>query len=301
MVRPAMPPPTGRPLHATAIAAALLVLACLGPAAAARADDVVVAPAASAQNIASAGGYIVWAAPREGTGWKLVVRAPDGTVAVPRIPGFATPVEAAVGVVGRRVYAVYSRTRSGNADLFSLDLRSLSEGRLPAFATREYDETAPSFHAHVLAFVRSGGRRDGVYAWTDGRGRSRRISAARAIATATNGTRVAYATRDRVVVRAVSGRDAGGTRFASPERPRSLALTSTGRAYWYGGAGRVFRTARVVRAGGGARRVEPATTLLPPSTTSLALVGGAVGLYADGTAIRRVGGPLFSRASGRAP
>ena len=124
-------------------------------------------------NLSAGGGYAVWAQPGEDTGWQLVVRAPDGTVSTPDVPGFASPPDLTGGTggtggtagEGRSLLAVYSRPSGGDEDLYALDLRSGREHRVAPVSSAGADEVHPSVQFGRLVFVRRGGSCLGVYVW----------------------------------------------------------------------------------------------------------------------------------------
>lgn len=269
---------------------ALAVLAALPAAAAA---DTPVAAAPGAVNVAAGGGYVVWAQPGEDTGWQLVVRTPGGAVARPPIGDFAGPPQVSIGsdryaIDGRRLLAVYGRD---DGDLYAYDLRAGTERRVRGLNSRTYRESAPSIEHGNWAFVRSGGRRSGLYAASAHRG-PHRIATERPARTQNNGSRVAYATSRAVVVRRLSG-DSGTLRFATGERPRSVVLTRY-RVGWLLSGGRVFQTTRIGGSGGPFQpTVQAAARPLPPSAQSLALERDRISLFSDAAGVSRIDPPLF--------
>lgn len=266
----------------------LLLTAALAAAAPTTAQaDAVVDPAPGAVNVSAGGGYAVWAAPEEDTGWQLVVRAPDGTVTRPAIDDFAGPPDPSVGSGGgtgtRPLLAVYSRRVGGSDDVYALDLATGKEHRVSAISTAGADELAPSVQQGRLAFVRSGGERPGVYVW-NGKGAARRISPTVAGQTAINESRVAYATARSVVVRRASDGGQPHT-FTASARPRSIVLTRY-RLGWLEDEGVVRLTDRVQVAG--AVAVRTATRTLNPSTQSVAVDGDEISLRLGNDGLQRI-------------
>ncbi len=272
--------------------AVLLCVAALAVLPGAAAADAPVAMAPGAVNVAAGGGYVVWSQPGEDTGWQLVVRAPDGTVARPAVRDFSGPPQVSIGsdrfaIDGRRLLAVYGRD---DGDLYAFDLRTGTERRVRGMSSRAYRESAPSIENGDWAFVRTGGARNGLYAATARRG-PHRIATDRPARTQTNGSRVAYATSSAVVVRRLSG--GAPLRFATRERARSVVLTRY-RVGWLLSGGRVFQTTRLAGSGGPfAPKVTAAARPLPASTQSLAIERGRIALFTDAAGVGRIDPPLF--------
>jgi hypothetical protein len=263
-----------------------LALAALAVSAPAASADTLVTAAPGARNLTANGGYVVWAQPAPAGRWRLVVRAPNGTVSTPNIADFGAPPAAQIGstgyaIAGRRLLAVYSRCQSASAlagcDVYAYDLRAGTEERIAALSSRTYSETAPSIELGRIAFVRRGAPRPGVYAYTLGSNRApRRLTTTVARETATNGTRVAYSYNSSrgggLAVRRLSG-DGGALVPVSrqPVVPRSPLLTRYNAA-WLLQDGHVQATARFAGSGGPFElRVIDANRALPPATNSIAL------------------------------
>lgn len=271
----------------------LLALAA-GPALA-RAD-VPLAPAPGGVNLSAGAGWAAWAEPQEDTGWQLVVRAPDGTVSRPAVPGFAGPPEVSVGAGHGRpapALAVYSRPYHGQQDLYALDLASGKEHRILGVSSRGADETLPSISGGHLAFVRPNGPRPGVWTW-NGRRSANRVSPVVAIQTAINISRVAYATPTAVVVRKQAG-DGGMSILRARTRPRSLVL-SLYRASWLERDGVVAQSARVSVAAG-TTTVRRTRRPLPPATQSIAIEDRDVSLRLGPDGLQRIS-PRLEFAAG---
>lgn len=194
-------PTTVRTLVALPLAVALAVALPVAVAAPAAADTLEV-PSLGARNIASAGGYLAWAAPSQ-SGWRLVARLPGGAVRALPIAAFGTAPDPSIGsdrfaIDGRRIVVVYSRCEGLSSirgcDVYRFQLNGNDgEERVARLASRGYSETAPSIASGRYTFVRRGaGRRPGVHYWRGDASRPRRISSTVARETATNGTRVAY-------------------------------------------------------------------------------------------------------------
>ncbi|MBI5104811.1 MAG: hypothetical protein HZB46_07480 [Solirubrobacterales bacterium] len=267
----------------------LAALLALAVAAAPASADTLLAPAPGAERLAAGGGYLVWSQPSEDTGWHLVVRRPDGTVVAPQVAGFTGPAVASVGsttfAFPRRTIAVYGRD---DGDLYELDLATLRESRVAKVSSSSYREHAPSVQYGRWVFVRSGGRRDGLYTWT-GRGASRRLTSYEPAETAMSESRVSYPATRTVVVRRLSGRG-GALVFCSPAagRPRSVVATRY-RTAWLAADGAVFQTPRYAGSGGPYHPKAPNRCPdLAASTSSIAFAGGELGFALDGEGVRRL-------------
>ena len=276
-----------RPLLTSLLAAA----AVAAVPAAASADSLITA-APRGENLTSGGGYLVWAAPAEGGGWDLVVRGPDGTVTAPAIPNFRTAPDPAIGsdstdVRERRLLAVYSR----DGDVFALNLATGAEERVAGASTSAYEEYAPNVSFGRFAFVRRGGRDNGVFTLRDGR--LRKVTSARPRELGFNGSRVAYPSGRNVVIRRVSG---GGrpSIVRTPSPAFSIVLTRY-TATWLVRGGHVLRTPRF----GGSSDVDRVTSArsasrrLPASTNSIADRRGLPGYALDAEGVKRIDPPLF--------
>ena len=141
-----------RPLSTTLITTAALG-AALAPAASA---DTLVAEAPGARNLVSGGGYLAWSAP-SADGWRLTVRAPDGTVSQPAVAPFAQPPQPGIGTTdqfgpSRRLVAVYTR----NGDVYELDLRTGTETGTPACRPPRPRRSSPSTSASTSSLAAGG-------------------------------------------------------------------------------------------------------------------------------------------------
>lgn len=211
------------------------------------------------------------------------MRAPDGRVSRPDVPGFAGPPEVSIGQGGRparTALAVYSRPDGGQEDLYALDLATGREQRIAGASSRGADEVLPSLSLRGhLVFARRTGPRRGLFVWT-GRGAPRRLTPTVPIQTAASASRVAYATPTRVIVRKLNGRGAVSTLRATA-RPRSLVL-SLYRASWLERDGVVAQSDRVARAAGTTRvraaRIAPATQSIATELRDVTLRLGPDGL-----------------------
>jgi hypothetical protein len=284
-------------------------VASLAVAPAARADTLVT-PAPGARNVAHAGGYAVWAAPGATAGtWRLVVRAPGGTVADADVAAFGAAPDPSIGSgrapAGRPrpLLAVYSRCEGASSisgcDVYAYDLRTGTEQRVREVSSSVYSETAPSVTLGTYAFVRrGGGTRKGVYVRTARV--IRRLSGVIARETANNGTRVAYTFNSSrgggVAVRRISGR--GGVltpAVRQPSVPRSVQL-SRYQAGWLVGQ-QAFSTTRFAGSGGPFRPRTIAGRTVP----GIDSFGSARTLtelrFADAEGIKIASPPLFGPAS----
>jgi opacity protein-like surface antigen len=274
-------------------AAALASLAVAAPASA----DTLLAPDSDAQNVAFGGGYAAWATP-QGDRFRLVVRAPDGTVSTPDLPSFARAPDPSIGstgfpIAGRGLLLLYAREdAAGTSDIYAYDLRrGGAERKLPGLSSTRYDETAPSMAFGRFAVVRSGGRVNGVVTGTLGRPGVRRISKAIATETATNGSRVAYATRNGVVIKRLSGQ--GRALTISATGAHSLALTRY-QAAWLTGGGRLQLTQRFAGSGGPYRLVVRDAPRQPTRITSFA-AGASFNdaVFVDAQGVKQANPSLF--------
>jgi len=238
-----------------------------------------------ARNIASAGGYLTWAAPSQQGGWRLVVRNPDGGVRVLPVAPFGAAPDPAIGsdrfaIDGRRIVVVYSRCAGLSSirgcDVYRFQLNGNDgEERVARLASSHYSETAPSIASGRYTFVRRGaGGRPGVHYWRGDASAPRRVCPTIARETVTNGTRVAYAYDSSrgggLAIRRLSGKGRV-LRPASrqPSVPRSIVLDRY-RATWLVGL-TAFQTNRLT----GARRtgdvvVGRGSRALPIGTDSAA-------------------------------
>jgi len=263
----------------------LLALVCAVASASPASADTLETPAPGARNLAAAGGWQTWAAPTGAGRWRLLLRAPDGTVSVPSIDDFGAAPDPAIGsdrraFAGRRLLVVYARCAGDSAlrgcDVFTLQLNGAAgEQRVDRLASRTYSETAPALALGRFSFVRrGGGARRGVHTWSAGSSEApRRLSAVLARETATNGGRVAYAYRSSrggglVVRRPAVPR--GVVQPASRQEvvPSSITLDRY-RATWLLGS-RALQTARLAGSGGPyPLRILTADRALPPGTISI--------------------------------
>jgi hypothetical protein len=272
-----------------ALLGTLAVLAAV-PAAPAAADTLAVA-APGAVNLTAGGGYVAWAAPATApeTGWRLVVRAPDGTVTTPALRAFATPPRVSIGsdafAEGRALLAVYSRPSGGDDDLYAYDLRAGTERRISAISSAAYDETVAGVQYGRFAFVRRGGTRPGVYVWT-GKGPARRLTSYTPAEIAVSESRVAYGATSSVIVRRLSG-DGGTLVIRTPSRPTSLMI-SRYRTTWLGTDGQPLRTPRYAGSGGPYPVTGVHRTVRPTAVMASAALTDEAGWYLGAEGVFRV-------------
>jgi hypothetical protein len=276
----------------------ILAVAALAAVPASASADSLVAPAPGGVNLAAGGGYHVWVAPGEDIGWRLVVRAPDGTVSRPDVDAFTGPPQVSIGsdrfaAGGRRLLAVYSRA----GDLYAYDLRRGTEERLRGISSRTYQESSPAIQFGRMVFVRRGGKRPGVY-YLSRPGDTRRLTRDTPRDLSFNGTRVAYDGGRSVVVRRVSG-DGRALVFRTRTTPRSPQLTRY-RVAWLESGGRILQTPRFAGSGGpyDVDTAGEATRALPASTQSIAFRGGELGWYLDGEGLTSIEPRLTFGSSG---
>ena len=201
-----------------ATAAALAALPAV-----ASADTLLVPAPAGSQSLQANGGYMAWAQPNQpaGSGWRIVVREPNGTVRTPDIPVFEDVPQPTIGTdraaFPRNIKLVYAR----RGDIYTYDLRTNAERRVAAVSSRATEAT-PTMVYGSLQFVRRDGRRPGIYQWSP-RGGLRRVTSATPGELASNGSRVAYAKGNAIVVRRTSGE---GRPFVlrTGGRPESILL-----------------------------------------------------------------------------
>jgi hypothetical protein len=269
----------------------LLTTAALGAALAPAASaDSLVVDAPGARNLVSGGGYLAWSAPAA-DGWRLTVRAPDGTVFQPDVAPFAQPPQPGIGTTAifgaqRRLVAVYTR----DGDVYELDLRAGTEARNARLSTSA-TETLAAVNLGQYAVARTG---RGLYAIARS-GRSRRLTRTVPSAIALAQSRVASIEGNgsgrKVVIRRLSGRGRPMVAGRGLVRPNSLWLTRY-RAGWATSnpqvGSRLYATRRFAGSGG------PYTLSVRRGTwaSESALYGIAVGrgepdLYLDDQGVKR--------------
>ena len=197
--------------------------------AAASADTLLVPTPQGSQNLQANGGYMTWAQPNQpaGSGWRIVVRAPDGSVSKPDIPVSEDVPQPTIGTdtaFPRNLLLVYAR----RGDVYTYDLRRRVERKLRAISSSATEATPTMTYGRVQ-FVRRDGRRPGIYTWT-ARSGLRRVVTATPRELASNGSRIAYPTGNTIVVRRVSG-DGRPFLVRAGGRPESILL-SRYRASW---------------------------------------------------------------------
>jgi hypothetical protein len=143
------------------------VLAGLGCAPALAADQpaatvpepaAVVAQTADGGDVAARDGWTAWSTKTAAGRWRLMVRAPGGTVAIAPVPSRGAPFDVRLGQgADGREQAVYSRCSSygqgrHGCRLYRLDLGSGDERRL-ALARGDVSETLPAIAGGRLAYA----------------------------------------------------------------------------------------------------------------------------------------------------
>lgn len=288
----------------TTLLAAAMLLAGAAPSAA----DTLEVSSPGARNIASAGGYLAWAAPSQYGGWRLVVRNRDGAVRVLPVAAFGAAPDPAIGsdrfaIDGRQIVVVYSRcdgaSSTRDCDVFRFPLNGDNgEERVAKLATKTYSETAPSIASGRFTFVRRGGSAGtGVHYWRGDASAPRRVSRTLARETSTNGTRVAYAYNSGrgggLAVRRLSGE--GNVLTPASRRssvPRSIVLDRY-RATWLVGR-TAFQTDRLtgarttadVAVRRGSRSVPEGGDSITATTNRVARVLTPLGVVALSPALR---------------
>ena len=227
-------------------AAAVAAFAALP--AVASADSLIAATPQGSQNLTANGGYMAWAQPDQpaGSGFRIVLRAPDGTVTTPDIPVFEEVPDPSIGTTttaaaNRRVILTYTR----EGDVYSYDIAAGRETKVAGASSGAVERAADVVYG-TYAFVRVNGSKPGIYTWSPRKG-ARRVSADVPRELAFNGSRVAYALGTSVIIRRVSG-EGQVARIRNGARPESVLL-SRYRASWlvgddayrtdgFGGSGR---------------------------------------------------------------
>jgi hypothetical protein len=259
--------------------------------------DTLVAPATGISHLTAAGDTTAWAAPQAGR-YRLVI---DGKAAA--IPSFAPAPDADLGsngFTGQHVVAVYSRCGDGDCDVYLYDPQTGRERTVPGAASKAYSETAPSIANGSIAFVRRGGRHNGVYVVRIGSGRLNRIDGHLARETAVSQSRVAFLYRnskgsDDITISQLDGAKRRLLRRAGHGVLFSLQITRY-KVGWLEHAD----TAVVARL---TRRIDPSDTqpfvatgkrTLPVTTTSAAIAHDRqFDVYADVDGVKRISPPLF--------
>lgn len=295
---------------AAALATAGLAAATSAPAQA----DTLYVPSPGATNLTTGGGYQAWATPTA-AGFRLLVRAPDGAVSMPDLPGFSRAPDPSIGAGRptsddpgtRPLLLAYSRCADESTitdcDVYSYDLRAGgAEQRIPTLSTETYSETAPSVAGGRWSFVRRGnGPRKGVHAWTGAADSAvRRLSPQLARETQSNGSRVAFNYNSSrgggVALRRLSGRGATVTLTAREDTvPSSLAITRY-RAGWLLPADGGVRATSTTRFGSGEPddvSLEPANRLLPATTSSIATDGSRYRFFTDEQGLKTIDPKIF--------
>ncbi|HWT91667.1 MAG TPA: hypothetical protein VN238_01625 [Solirubrobacteraceae bacterium] len=281
-------------LPLTLIATAALAAGAASTPAAAGADTLL-APAPGAVNLAAGGGYLAWFAPQEDTGWKLVVRNPDGTVVEPDVPFFPGPTQLSIGsdITGsfdRALVVAYTRS---DGDIHTLDLRTGRETRIRELSTRTYTEYAPQIELGVYAFVRRGGKRPGIYVARRGGEKVVRVTRDTPSDLAFNGSRVAYPKGNTIVVRRISGRGPTVV-YRAGSRPSSPTMTRYRVAWLERATGTVRQTARFGGSGKSATRVVETAGRRIPSTQSIVMDRSqSANTFLDGQGVKQALPPLF--------
>jgi hypothetical protein len=141
-----------------------------------------------------------------------------------------------------------------------------------------------------FAAVRSGGKVNGVVTGTLGRSGVRRISKSIATEIASNGSRVAYASRQGIFIKRASGQ--GRALKIGASRPTSLSLTRY-QAVWID-QGELRMTQRFAGSGGPYRLVVKDAPRQPAGLTSVA-VGASTNdaVFTDAEGVKKANPRLF--------
>jgi hypothetical protein len=274
----------------------LLAAAPLALAPAAHADRLIIS-APGAKNLAAGGGWRAWAAPTANNRWRLVTRAPDGTIRPATIRDFGAAPDPSIGSTtfapaAKRIVAVYSRCRGSSAtdgcDVYQYDLAAGTERKLNAISTRGDSETAPSIAVGAYGFARRGSR-PGTY--TAHGGRIHRVDSAVARETAMAPSRIAYRVGHRVMLSQLDGRHR--RTIASDFGVFSVVVTRY-RVGWLQRAGHrslAFMTDRIRSSG--AVTIRHGSHDLPASTQSAVTDSRRIVEYLGATGIKRADPPLF--------
>lgn len=239
---------------------AALAGAAIAPAAAQADTTIVDTP--GARNLAYAGGYTAWVSPAEGGRWKIVARAPDGSVGDLAIKTFGAPPRLVIGAdAQRRLQLVYSRclgtSLTEGCDVYTHALAGTGgEERVASLATARYSETAAALSMGQWTFVRRGNmeaRLKGVFRLSPRSHQITRLSPRLARETVNNGSAYGFIYQSSrgagIAIRPLSNRGSTYTPAVRlPEVPRSLQLTRYQAAWLQGDT--VFSTTRFAGSGG---------------------------------------------------
>jgi hypothetical protein len=275
-----------------------LALAVVFIAPAAARADTLLTPVTGAQHVTAAGNTIAWAAP-EGGRYRLVI---DG--ATTPIPSFASAPAADLGsnaFTGQHVVAVYSRCAGGDCDVYLYDPQTQSARKVRGASSNAYSETAPSIANGNIAFVRRGGRHDGVYVLRLRSGRLHRVDGHLARETAVSQSRVAFLYRnskgaDDITISQLDGAKRRLLRRAGQGVLFSLQITRY-KVGWleHADTAVVARLTRRINPSDARPFVSTGKRTLPATTTSAAIAHDRqFDVYADAEGVKRIAPPLFA-------
>jgi hypothetical protein len=292
--------------------AVLTLTAALLVAAAAAHADTLLAPAPGAENVTATGDWSAWSAPAAGGRFKLVVRAPDGTVADAAIPTFATAPDADFGsdaFVEQQQVIVYSRCAGASTvkgcDVYEYNPQTKREFKLPGASSSAYSETAPTIASGSVGFVRRGGAHNGVYVVRTGglSGRApkvTRIDGHLARETAVSQSRIVFLYRnskgsDDITI---SQLDGGRKRLLRRAKPGVLfnAMISRYKAGWleHSGGAVLAKLTERIDPSDTHPVIHSGTRALPASTQSAAIAHDrVVDTYVDAEGAKRLSPPIF--------
>lgn len=268
----------------------IALVAALGAAPAAASADSLVTAAPGARNLTSGGGLLAWSMPAPGGGYKVVLRAPDGTVSTPDLPRFRVAPRVQIGsdgfaAAGRRLVLTYAR----GGDVFTFDVAAGTEKKVRGASSSSYEEYSPSVSYGRFVFARRGGRNNGVFYLRDGR--LSKLTNARPREVVTNGSRAAYTSAKNVVVRRLSGRGSADTiRVPGDGQAFGLVLTRYAVTFATRG-GKLFQSDPFGGSGRShtASGANAASETLPTSTNSFAFSRQFVRYYADAEGVKTLG------------
>jgi len=287
-----------------------LATATLIAAPSARADTLL-APAPGARHVTAVGDWTAWAAPAAGGRFKLVIGAPDGSVTDAAIRTFGAPPDADFGgdaFVQQRQVVVYSRCSGASTirgcDIYLYDPQTKRERKVRGASSKTYSETAPSIASGSVAFVRRGGRRNGVYVAVGAAGgrapHLNRIDGHPARETAVSVSRVAFLYRnskgsDDLTLSQLDGTRKRLIRRASPGVLSSPQITRY-KVGWLERAGGVVNAKLTDRINPSDTKptIRTGSRPLPESTTSVAISSDRyIDIYADAEGVKRLSPPIF--------
>ena len=150
-----------------ALFAAAACLAALAIPTPAHADDAI-AEVLRDTPLAGYSGWTAWSR-ADGDRYRLTLRAPEGRIIQPAIPGSSRPWDVSLGPNARGdVVAIYQRCTSRGCDVRRLDVQTGREDILQSVSSPSYREATPAIWRSTVAFTRRIGGCDVPYVKTLG-------------------------------------------------------------------------------------------------------------------------------------